>query len=676
MNPILDNFATPFETIPFDKIKNEHFFPALKEAILLGKKEIEKIKNNKVEPQFENVVVALEEAGCLVDRCSEIFFNLHGAESNEELQKIAKDFSPLLTEYGNDVLLDHDLFEKVKQVFQKKESLNLTSEQKTLLEKTYKSFTRNGALLNADEKNKLREIDNSLSKLTLEFGDHVLAETNNYFKLISDVKELAGLPDAAIEQALITAKEKGSVGWGLTLSMPCYISVLTYAKNRKLREEFYRAYGSKAFKNDANDNQKIIKEIVCLRKERANLLGYPDHSAYVLEERMAGKPETVFTFLEDILEKAKKNAVSELEELKEFAKKEEQIIDLKPWDIIYFFEKLKKEKFNINDEMLKPYFKLENVIEGVFEVAKRLYGLSFIERKDIPLYHSEVRAFEVVGKNGEHVAVFYADFFPRAGKRGGAWMTSYRVQRKSAGKDFRPHISIVCNFTKSTETKPSLLTFDEVNTLFHEFGHALHGILSDCHYQSVAGTNVYWDFVELPSQIMENWTQEKECLDLFARHYETGEKIPAELIQKMKESSNFHEGRFTLRQISLGLLDMAWHTADPQSITDVGEFEKLAIEKTQLLPYDTGVNTSCGFSHIFSGGYSSGYYSYKWAEVLEADAFELFKEKGIFNSEVATLFKDCILSRGGSEHPLELFKKFRGRPPSANALLKRAGLIK
>lgn len=676
MNPILESFNTPFETAPFDKIKNEHYLPALREGIVRAKNEIAKIKNNKDQPNFENVIVALEESSLYVDRCAEIFFNLHSAESNDELQKIAKDFSPLLTEYGNDVLLDKELFLRVKAVHDNKDKLNLTVEQKTLLDKTYKGFARNGALLDEGQKSKLREIDNALSKLTLEFGDHVLFETNSYLKVVQDVKELEGLPDNVIEQAQMTAKEKGKEGYALTLSMPCYVAVMTYAKNRALREELYRAYGSKAYKNDANDNQKVIKELVRLRKERANLLGYKNHSEYVLEERMAGKPETVFSFLEDILVKAKPVALQELDELKAFAKKEDQIQDFKPWDGTYYSEKLKKVKFNVNDEMLKPYFKLENVIEGVFEVAKRLYGISFIERKDIPLYHSEVRTYEVLDEKGEHLSVFYADFFPRAGKRNGAWMTSYRSQRKSGGKDIRPHISIVCNFTKPTATKPSLLTFDEVNTLFHEFGHALHGMLSNCNYQSISGTNVYWDFVELPSQIMENWTHEKECLDIFARHYETGEKIPAELIQRIKDSSNFHEGRFTLRQLSLGLLDMAWHTANPENIQNVSDFERVAVERTQILPYDPEINTSCSFSHIFAGGYSSGYYSYKWAEVLDADAFDLFVEKGIFNPEIAKSFAQNILSRGGSEHPLELFKKFRGREPKVDALLKRAGLIK
>ena len=676
MNPLLEIFNTPFETAPFDKIKNEHYLPALKEGIARAKKEIEKIKNNKEEATFENVVVALEEASLYVDRCAEIFFNLHSAESNDELQKVAKEFSPLLTEYGNDVLLDNALFARVKSVYDKKDKLNLNTEQKTLLDKSYKGFARNGALLDEGKKNKLREIDNALSKLTLEFGDHVLAETNSYLKLVTNVKDLEGMPETAIEQAQMTAKEKGKEGYALTLSMPSYIAVMTYAKNRALREELYRAYGSKAYKGDANDNQNVVKEIVRLRKERANLLGYKTHSEYVLEERMAGKPETVLAFLEDILVKAKPVAQEELNELKEFAKKEDGITEFKPWDGTYYSEKLKKAKFNVNDEMLKPYFKLENVINGVFEVAKLLYGLRFEERKDIPKYHQDVLTYDVLDAKGKHLSVFYADFFPRAGKRNGAWMTSYRSQRKSAGKDIRPHISIVCNFTKPTATKPSLLTFDEVNTLFHEFGHALHGMLSDCHYQSISGTNVYWDFVELPSQIMENWTHEKECLDLFAKHYETGEKIPAELIQRIKDSSNFHEGRFTLRQLSLGFLDMSWHTAEPEKINSVSDFERLAIEKTQLMPYDSSINTSCSFSHIFSGGYSSGYYSYKWAEVLDADAFDLFKEKGIFNPEVAKAFADNILSRGGSEHPLELFKKFRGREPKVDALLKRAGLLK
>lgn len=678
MNPFFEKYQTPFESVPFHLIKNEHFLPALTKGIEEGRADISSIKSNQDKPTFHNVCEALEEAGELINKVASVFFNLHSAESNDELQKIAKEFSPMLTEYSNDIFLDPELFSKVKSVYDEKDNLNLTVEEETLLTNQYKSFVRNGALLSSDQKEKVRAIDKELSSLKLNFGDNVLEETNSFLLVIDNESDLKGLPDYAIEAAAGKAKEKGHEGkWAFGLDAPSYIPVATYLENREIREKMYKAYTSRAFKGDKFDNSDNIKKIAQLRYERAKILGYESHSHFVLEERMAQNPNKVKEFLSNFLDKAKPIGIKEIDELKKYTEENggPKASDFKPWDYSFWSEKLKKERFSLNDELLKPYLKLENVIDGVFKVANKLFGLKFKERKDIPAYHEDVKVFEVLDENEKHVSVFFADFFPRDGKRAGAWMTSYREQHVKNGNDVRPLVSIVCNFSKPTSTKPSLLTFNEVTTLFHEFGHALHGMLSNCKYSSVGGTNVYWDFVELPSQILENWAYEKECLDLFANHYETGEKIPAEYIQKIKESSNFHEGRMTLRQISFGLLDMAWHSIDPKNVSDVAKFEEEAMASAEILPKVAGSNMSVSFSHIFQGGYSSGYYSYKWAEVLDADAFEAFKEKGIFNKEVATSFRENILSKGGSEHPMELYKKFRGHEPTPDALLKRAGLV-
>ncbi len=678
MNPLLHKFETPFETVPFDKIKPEHFLPALQEAITLGKKDIEAIKNNTEKATFSNVCEALDSAGSLVGTVAGVFFNLHSAESNDDIQNIAKEFSPLITEYSNDLQLDADLFARVKEVYDQRESLNLNNEEMMLLEKQYKGFVRNGALLNDGDKDKLRKIDQEMSQLGLTFGDNVLSETNDFVLVLDNESDLEGLPESAIEAAadLATAKEHEGK-WAVSLDYPSYIPFMTYANKRELREKVYKAFASKAFKGNDKDNQDIVKKIAVLRKERANLLGYATHAQFVLEERMAEKPEKVKEFLNNLLDKARPQAESEMKELKEFAQKNGGPTgeDFSAWDQGYWSEKLKKERYDFDAEELKPFFKLENVVSGVFEVANRLFGLKFKERKDIPTYHKDVTAYEVLDEESRHIAVFYADFFPRAGKRAGAWMTSYRDQYKVGNTDVRPHVSIVCNFTKPTSTKPSLLTFNEVTTLFHEFGHALHGMLSKCTYESVSGTNVYWDFVELPSQVLENWALEKECLDIFAKHYETGEAIPQTLIDKIKVTSNYHEGRQTLRQLSLGLLDMAWHAGDPGDVEHVGAFEREAMSPCELLTPVDGTNLSVSFGHIFRGGYSAGYYSYKWAEVLDADAFEAFKENGIFNRETADKFRENILEKGGSQHPMDLYVAFRGKEPTPDALLKRAGLI-
>ncbi|MDJ1471252.1 M3 family metallopeptidase [Xanthocytophaga flava] len=674
-NPLLESFQTPHETFPFDRIKNEHYLPALKEAIEAGKKEIDAIVNNPEAPTFENTIAALDQSGSLVDRVSAILFNLNSAETSPELQKIVKDASPLLSEYGNDIRLNAALFDRIKTVYDQRNELNLSAEGKTLLDKTYKGFARNGANLNEDDKARLREIDVKISELSLTFGEHVLNETNAFLLEVDNEEDLAGLPEFVREAAKMAAKEKGKSGWAFTLQAPSYMPFMAYGENRELRRKLAMAYNSRAFLGNENDNREIVKNIVALRHKRAQLLGYESHAHFVLEERMAGAPKKVIHFLDELLEYAKPVAEQQMQELTQYAKTQGFAEEkLQRWDYAFYSEKLKKEKYAIDDEILKPYFKLENVIDGVFKVANKLFGLNFKENKQIPVYHPEVTAYDVTDDNGNFVSVFYADYFPREGKRNGAWMTSYRDQRILNGKDIRPHVSIVCNFTKPTETKPSLLTFGEVTTLFHEFGHALHGMLSKCTYGSTSGTNVYWDFVELPSQIMENWCYEKEALDLFARHYETNEPIPQELIEKIIASANFMEGYGTLRQLSFGMLDMAYH-GNAQPISDVAEFERQAILQTSLFPETEGINTSVAFSHIFAGGYSAGYYSYKWAEVLDADAFEYFKEKGIFNRQVADAFRENVLSKGGSEAPMELYKRFRGQEPSPKALLKRSGLL-
>lgn len=674
MNPLLEKFNTPFETMPFNKLKNEHFIEALDVAIERARKEYDEIKATK-SPNFENVVEAFDSAGRLVATISGLFFNLHSAETNNKMTEIAKEISPKLSSFRNDIILDEDLFSHFQTVYEKKDFYDLSQEQVILLDKFYKQFVRNGALLSTEQKDTLREIDIELSKLSVDFSDNLLQETNNYKLVIDSREDLLGLPEDTIKQAAKSAQEKGLEGkWIFTLDYTSLSPFITYSQRRNLREAIVKANGSKCFLGNERDNREIVKRLACLRHERALLLGYPSHAHFVLEERMATSPEKVDELAVQIKAKAKGAAEADINEIRALAKKD-GINDLQSWDYSFYAEKLKKERFNIDDELMRPYFQLENVIEGVFGVAKKLYGLEFIERGDIPIYHLDVKTYEVVDENGKFVSVLYADFFPRPGKRSGAWMTEYRGQWKEGDKDIRPHVSIVCNFTRPSDLKPSLLTFNEVTTLFHEFGHALHGMLSDVRYETLSGTSVFWDFVELPSQILENWAYEKECLDLFAKHYETGSPIPSEMVEKIKESANFQEGRQTMRQLSLGVLDMAWHRADPSQIQDIEAFEIESTKGLNFLPHIEGTCVSCSFGHIFAGGYSAGYYSYKWAEVLDADAFSHFKENGIFNREIATKFKEHVLSKGGSEHPMELYKKFRGQAPSIDPLLKRAGLI-
>ena len=669
-------FNTPYNTAPFSKIKTEDYLPAFKEGIKKSKAEIDAITANTEAPTFENTIEALDYSGEELDRLSSIFFNLNSAETNDEIQKIAQEVSPLLSEFGNDITLNEALFKRVKAVYDSKSTLDLTTEQATLFDKRYKGFSRNGANLAEDKKTKLRAIDKELSQLKLKFGEHILAETNAYELHLTNEDDLSGLPEGAKEAAKQLAESKDKDGWLITLDYPSYIPFMTYADNRKLREELSKAFGRKGFQNNELDNQDIVLKIAKLRFERAQLLGYKTHAHFVLEERMAQTPEKVTSFLNELLEKAKPAAKDEFKALEDFAKDLDGIDQLQKWDSGYYSEKLKQKLFNLDDEQLKPYFKLENVINGAFTVAEKLFGLQFEEIDTIDKYHEDVLTYKVTDADGELVSIFYADFFPRAGKRNGAWMTSYKPQMIKDGKNERPHISNVCNFTKPTKSKPSLLTFNEVTTLFHEFGHGLHGMLANTTYPSLSGTSVYWDFVELPSQVLENWCYEKEALELFATHYETGEVIPMELIEKIKASATFHEGMQTLRQLSFGLLDMAWHGVDPSEIKDVKAYEVKAFGDTSLYPDVPENCMSTAFSHIFQGGYSSGYYSYKWAEVLDADAFEYFKEEGIFNKTVADKFKTFVLSQGGTENPMTLYKKFRGQEPKPEALLRRAGLLK
>ena len=674
-NPLLEKFSTPYTTAPFSKVKNEHFKPAFQEAIQSAKIEIDAIANSTASPTFENTIEALDFSGYTLERISSIFFNLNSAETNDEIQKIAQEVSPWLSDFSNDIRLNEKLFERVKYVYDHQEDIELSTEQKTLLDKKYKGFARNGANLNDVDKQKLRSLDKKLSKLSLQFGENLLAETNAYELHITNEKELKGLPDGAKEAAHLLAKQKEKDGWLITLDYPSYIPFMTYVEDRDLRKKVAMAFGARAFQNNKNDNQSIVLDIVQLRHERANLLGYKTHAHFVLEERMAETPEKVASFSNELLAKAKPAAQREFKQLTEFAKKD-GIKKLQKWDGAYYSEKLKKELFDLDQEALKPYFKLENVIDGVFTIASKLFDLRFKEVKNIDTYHKEVLTYEVTNANGDFIAVFYADFFPRKGKRNGAWMTSYKSQWQKNGENSRPHVSIVCNFTKPTETKPSLLTFNEVTTLFHEFGHALHGMLANTTYPSLSGTSVYWDFVELPSQLLENWCYEKEALDLFAKHYETDEAIPMDLVAKIKESASFLEGIQTLRQLSFGLLDMSWHAGEsPETIKSVKDFETRAFAETQLYPDVIENCMSTAFAHIFQGGYSSGYYSYKWAEVLDADAFEHFKETGIFNKDTAAAFVNNVLSQGGTEKPMVLYKRFRGKEPNADALLKRAGLV-
>lgn len=667
--------VTQQETIKFNQLDISSFIGQLENLIEKAKGELSVLLQQKEDATFENTIEKLEFIGQDVSELSSIFFNLNSAETTDEIQALAPDFSAKLTAYGNDVALNEELFNRVKLVWESKGNFNLSVEQHTVLEKTYLGFARNGALLNDEEKLSLRDIDAKLSSASLKFGENVLAETNSYKLVLENESDLEGLPQSVVDYASQTAIETGDEGkWVINLQYPSFIPFMKYSSRRDLREELYMASATKACKENEFDNQKIVIEIAHLRLRRANLLGYNSHADYVLERRMAESATVVGDFMNDLLEKSKPAAEEDVKRVGALALSD-GVSQIQPWDFSYYAEQLKQQELNLDEEKIKPYFELNNVINGVFNVARILYGYDFILRDDIEVYHDDVLTYEVLDKDGAHKAYFYADFFPRKGKRQGAWMTSFKGQYKKGGKNYRPHISIVCNFSKPTALKPALLTFNEVTTLFHEFGHALHGMSSECTYPSVSGTSVFWDFVELPSQVLENWCYEKEALEFFARHYNSKELIPDEEIEKIVKSQQFLEGYNTMRQLSFGYLDMGWHSLTQESDVNVFDFEKSVLEKTALLPRVDGASTSCQFSHIFKGGYSSGYYSYKWAEVLDADAFEKFKEEGIFNPEVAKSFYENVLSKGGSEHPSILYKRFRGREPQVDALLKRAGLV-
>lgn len=673
-NPLLGEFTTPHQAAPFDKISNEHFLPAFKAAIKQGEAEVEAIKNNTATPTFENTVVALDKTGRLLGRTAGIFFNLLSSETSDELQKIAQEISPMLTKFQNDISLDPVLFEKIKVVYASKDKLNLSVEQQTLLENSYIGFVRQGANLSDSDKDKFREISTEMSKLSLTFGENVLKETNAYELHITDKSKLAGMPDGALEAAAGKAKSKDKDGWVFDISMPSYIPFMKYVDNRELRKEVYLAYGSKSFKGNEFDNQGNVKRITELRLEIAKLLGYAKYADYVLERQMAMNPKGVYDLLDDLYAASYKVAMEEKAEIQKYAEKSGFDGEIMPWDWSYYSEKLKVEKFDLNDEMLKPYFELSNVVDGVFGLATELYGITFKVNTNIPVYNKEVTAYEVFDADGTFLSVFYTDFHPRASKRGGAWMNDFKGQWMENGVDSRPHVTIVMNFTRPTETKPALLTFSEVETFLHEFGHALHGMLAKSTYSSLSGTNVYRDFVELPSQIMENWAVEKDFLDRFAKHYKTGEIIPAELVAKIVASQNYLAGYTSIRQLSFGYMDMAWHTLEKPFNGSVKDFEEQAWEKVQIFPVIDEVCMSTQFGHLFAGGYAAGYYGYKWAEVLDADAFSVFKEKGLFNKVVAASFRENILEKGGTEHPMILYKRFRGQEPTVDALLERSGL--
>lgn len=673
-NPFIDREKGPLNSTPFDKIKVEHFIPALKKGIEEGHANLKTIKEEK-NPNFQSIIFALENVSDLLDTVTTVYFNLHSSEASPEHADLAPEISALASNFSSDIFLDADLFKQVKIVYESKDSLD--KEQKKILENTYKAFVRNGALLNKDQKDALRKIDEELSQLSPKFSDNVLKATNEFQFKITDESKLEGIPATTRIAAKEAAEEKGLKDtWLFTLDAPSFIPYMKYSKDRAGRELMWKAYGSRCVKGEYS-NAEVIKRTLELKLQRSKLLGFNTYADYVLEERMAQKPKKVIQFLEDLLLASKPAALRDLDEVKEFASTKDKLNDLKPWDFSYYSEQLQKEKYDFDEQLLKPYFAIDKTIEGVFNVASKLYQLKFTPNTKVPVYHPDVKVYEVHdSKTNDYIGLFYCDFFPRQTKKSGAWMTDYQKQGlNSQGKMDVPHVSIVCNFTKPSKDIPSLLTFDEVATLFHEFGHALHALLSKCTYKSLSGTNVYWDFVELPSQFMENFLLEKEVLDLFAVHYKTGEKIPLDMIEKLKKTSKFQAGYFCLRQLNFALLDMNWYTLENFDVFDVSKFEEEATSETRLFDTIPGVNFSCSFSHIFAGGYSAGYYSYKWAEVLDADAFEFFKEKGLFNPDVSRAFKENVLSKGGTEHPMDLYKKFRGREPDPKALLRRDGLI-
>lgn len=678
MNPFfMEKWGTPFETPDFSKVKIEDYRPAFDEGMIQHNKEIAAIADNTEEPTFQNTIDALEISGDLLTKTASVFYNLSSADTNEEIQKIQKEMAPIMSKHNDEILLNDKLFARIKAIHEKKESLNLTDEQKVVLEQYYKDFVRGGIDLPADKKNELMEINSELASLTTKFGENVLAETNAFELIIENKDDLAGLPEGVISAAKETAEQKGHKDkWVFTIQKPSLIPFLTYSEKRDLREKMLMAYAHKGDNNNLNDNKKVLTKIASLRVKRANLLGYKTHADYVLEESMAKNPKNVYDMLNKLWKPSINAAKAEAQELQKLIKKDGKKFKLQPWDWWYYSEKLKKAKYDLDEEELKPYFKLENVRQGAFDTANKLYGITFTERNDIPVYNQDVNVFEVKEADGSHIGILYVDYFPRASKRGGAWMNAYRKQYKLNGKNITPIICNVGNFTKPTGDKPSLLTVDEVQTLFHEFGHALHGLLSNCAYRKVSGTDVPRDFVEMPSQIMENWALNAEVLKMYAKHYKTGEAMPDSLIKKIENASHFNQGFATTEYLAASLLDMDWHTLTTTDEQDATTFENNSLQKMGLIPEIIVRYRSPYFSHIFSGGYSSGYYSYTWAAVLDADAFAAFEENGIFDQKTAKSFRNNILSKGGSEDAMELYRKFRGRDPETTPLLKRKGFIK
>jgi peptidyl-dipeptidase Dcp len=674
-NPLLEVYKTPHQTIPFNEIKTEHYFPAFEEAMKQHTIEVDAIVNNPEAPTFKNTIEALEHTGKLLTKVSSPFYNMLSSETSDELQEIAEKISPILTEHSNSISLNEKLFERVKVVYNQKDKLKLTKEQQMLLKNTYDGFADNGANLSEADKEKYREVSKDLNMLSLQYGQNVLKETNKYSLLITDKNLLKGLPVDVMDMLAANAKKADKEGWMLNLKTTTYVPFMKYAENRDLRRELYVAYATRCMIGGEYDNRENIRKIANDRLKIANLLGHKSYADYVLKHRMAEDKKQVYDLLDKLLNAYKPTAAKEYESVQAYADQHGAYFKLQPWDWSFYSEKLKDEKYAINDEILKPYFELEHVKKGVFGLATRLYGIRFTKNAKIPVYHKEVEAYDVTDENGKFLAVLYTDFHPRDGKRAGAWMNDFKPQWMEGNTDSRPHITIVMNFTRPTSTKPALLTFDELTTFLHEFGHSLHGMLTKCTYESLSGTAVYRDFVELPSQVMENWGSEKEFLDGFAVNYLNGEKIPVELIQKIKASENFNAAYFCLRQLSFGYLDMAWHTIETPFEGNVTGYEKQAMVSTQILPDFAEGAMSPNFSHIFSGGYAAGYYSYKWAEVLDADAFSVFAKKGIFDKKTAESFRKNILEKGGTEQPMELYKRFRGQEPTIDALLKRNGII-
>ncbi len=673
MNPLLAKWNTPFKIAPFSLIRPEHFQPAIEDAIAIAHKEINEITASDAEPGFANTIVALEMAGELLNHITPVLFNLNSADTTPELQAVIQEISPLLTNFSNDITLNTELFRKVKAVYEKRNSLELSPEQSILLDRKYKGFVRGGAALADEEKEKFRAITVEMSTLSLKFEENVLAETNDFEMLLSSEEELSGLPEGVREAASATAKERGKEGWLFTLHSPSYIPFMQYSDRRDLREKMFRAYARRAFRGNEHDNRDLVVRLADLRLQLALLLGYPDYATYALEERMASTPEKVTSFLNDLLVASRPAGMRDLSDIESFASEHGHAGRVERWDWAYYSEKLRMQRYNIDDEALRPYMPLEKVREAVLGLATILYGITFRENKEIPVYNDEVTAYEVHDGQRGITAILLLDFHPRKGKSGGAWMTGFREQRTEKGSRVLPVVSLVMNFTRSTPTRPSLLSHNEMNTFLHEFGHALHGMLSDCTYESLAGTNVKRDFVELPSQIMENWAWEKEWLDTWAAHYQTGEKIPEEILLKLKESLTYNEGYSCMRQLGFALLDMAWHTLYEPFSGDIAGFEREAMSPAEILPPVEGTCMSVSFGHLFAGGYAAGYYSYKWAEVLDADAFSLFSERGILDRETSASFRHNILERGGSREPDELFRAFRGREPSIDALIERSG---